>query len=211
MPFHFHLDKKLFDVLQMHEGMIASEPLLRQWGIGPGEMCYVVGLFRLMAGEKRNLPIVHMGNIAAMSGDEAIPVQDWLAAESTSAIRRVNGYLVEVSNLKGLSGSPVLVRPDVVLGDHKVMEKHSVRAYTSSVFLLGVWQSSWDAKPDEVVAVEKGNPIRVPVGMGVVVPVAKLMEILDSEPVTREREQFMLEFDAKVAAGLKLDTFYRRD
>jgi hypothetical protein len=190
--------------------MVASEATLKEWGIGTGEMCYVVGLFQFMYGKKRNLPVVHTGNLASLPGDELIPVQDWLAPELSGKVRRIQGYLVEASNLKGLSGSPVLVRPDVIVGDQKVKGKHSVKAYTGAVFLLGVWQGSWDAPPDEVVAIERGEAIRVPVGMGAVVPVHRLIEILDSQPVTEERQAYMQGFEAKLAAGLDLDEFYKK-
>jgi hypothetical protein len=210
MPYHYRLDKRVFDTLQIHEGMVASDATLHEWGIGAGEMCYVVGLFRLMAGRKRNLPIVHTGNIASLPNDELIPVRDWLAPQESGKARKIQGYLVEVSNLQGLSGSPVLVRPDVVLGEHKVRGNHSVKAYAGSVFLLGIWQGSWDAEPDQVVAIEQRKPVRVPVGMGVVVPADRLIEIMESSQVVEERQTFMRDFEEKLAIAADLDDIYRK-
>jgi hypothetical protein len=78
---------------------------------GAGSFTYTVGLFRLMSGEKRNLPVCHFGTIAVLPGDEKIPVKDWRDPEKKRLIF-VEGYLVETHSLSGLSGSPVFVRPE---------------------------------------------------------------------------------------------------
>src|SRR5438105_490758 len=66
----------------------------------------------------------------------------------------------------------------------------------ANVRLLGLWQSSWDAPPDEVMAIQSGQGVRVPVGMGVVVPAQKIEETLiqlkdfrDMIKAKRERER----------------------
>jgi hypothetical protein len=48
---------------------------LTDWEIGPGDAAYLVGLFNLHAGKKKNLPVVHAGHIALMPSDEKIPVR----------------------------------------------------------------------------------------------------------------------------------------
>jgi hypothetical protein len=57
----------------------------------------------------------------------------------------------------------------------------------SDLMLLGIWQGSWDAPPDEVMAVEQGASVRVPVGMGIVTPIEKLVEILELPELAKER------------------------
>jgi hypothetical protein len=87
--------------------------------------------------------------------------------------RYIDGYLIESQSLKGLSGSPCFVDPTIDLVDMPV------RFGRTDLRLLGVWHGSWDAQPDEVLAVEQGSTLRVPVGMGVVVPAQKLIDLLE--------------------------------
>ena len=57
---------------------------------------------------------------------------------------------MEMTNLKGLSGSPVFVRPSLVYREFKT-NKGDMSAILAreELYLLGVWQSSWDAEPDD--------------------------------------------------------------
>jgi hypothetical protein len=159
--------------------------------IGIGDLTYTVGLFRLMSGANRNLPIVHCGNIALMPGDEKIPVRDWRDPSQTKTLH-VNGYLVETHSLRGLSGSPVFVRGSVGLSGIPIPYAGSTtltaQLPVAHLFLLGIWQSSWDAPPDQVMAAEVGRGVRVPVGLGVVVPAVRIREVLDLEEVRQHRD-----------------------
>jgi hypothetical protein len=180
MPVTFDMpERDELDLLAFRSVIFADEGVVRQLEIGVGDMCYAVGLFRLMAGSERNLPIVHTGNIALMPGEERIPLQNWLNP-NTTARKFVNGYLVEMQNLKGLSGSPVFVRPsrrlDLSMAGQGSMK---LRIGKEDVFLMGIWQSSWDEKPGEILAVEKGKEVRVPVGIGTVVPTDELIRLLE--------------------------------
>jgi hypothetical protein len=153
-----------------------------------GDPVALVGLFRLHAGSKRNVPIVHTGHIASLPDpNEKIPIRDRMTGE----IVEVESYLVEAQTLDGLSGSPVyisqfeevpLVRtpgggPALAYGDRK---------------LLGVYQGAWDGEPGRILAADKNlhsDRIRVPVGMGLVVPGERILELIDNDPefkATRE-------------------------
>jgi hypothetical protein len=73
--------------------------------IGAGDLVQIVGLFRLLSGTNRNLPIVHTGHLALVPEEgETIP------QEHDGKIVDVEGYLVEAQTLQGLSGSPVFIR-----------------------------------------------------------------------------------------------------
>ena len=157
--------------------------------IGVGNATYTIGLFRLMSGQKRNLPIVHYGSIAMVPSDEKIPVRDWLAPAGVKRTRFVEGYLVESQSLGGLSGSPVFVRPDFGLKglpqDHKV----PMRTGADGVIVLGIWQGAWDSPPDEVMAAEHGKEARVPVGVGIVIPGHRIKEVFDMDDVKAHRDE----------------------
>ena len=94
--------------------MFSTENLHQKQDISIGDFCYIVGLFRLLSGPRRNLPVVHTGHIALLPSDERMPVRDWLGAPS--ARRDVEGHLVETSNLQGLSGFPCFVRGTITIG-----------------------------------------------------------------------------------------------
>lgn len=187
--FHMRGPTYGFETVYIPEDVIFDHVLQTGEGIGIGDLCYTVGLFRVFAGKERNLPVVHAGNLALIPGTERIPVRDWDDPEE-KRIRHVEGYLVEMSTLTGLSGSPVFVRPALdtwaagVLPDQRAI----VRVPRQKMYLLGVWQASWDAPASEVVALEHGRPVTVPVGMGVVVPSVRIKEVLDMPKLKRDRE-----------------------
>ena len=144
-----------------------------------GAFCYTIGLFQLLAGQKRNLPVVHTGNLALLPGDERIPMKDWENPLGTS-VRQVNGFLVEQQSISGLSGAPVFARPLVEWADlpTNAGAPAPVILPRRDLSLLGVWQGAWDAPPDEIRAVMSPlGAVRVPLGMGVVVPAIKIVEI----------------------------------
>lgn len=145
--------------------------------VGCRDMCHAIGLFSQHAGKERNVAVVHTGHIAAMfSSKELIDV---LRKDKNVELE---GYLVEISNLKGLSGAPVFVRQGleliVPIGDEGGTS--IVTTYTPDLKLLGVWSGSWD-KP----LTHTGD--RIPVGMGIVTPASRLLELLDSIPVAENR------------------------
>jgi hypothetical protein len=168
-----------------------------KYGVGIGDFCYTVGLFRVLAGNKRNLPVVHFGTIARPiygPDEEPIPIKDWRDPDGTKTIL-TRAYLVESQSLSGLSGAPVFVR----VSHHHVsneMIKHNPHSSADEmgdavamwhIFLIGVWQGAWDAPPGEVWSVERGKSVRIPVGMGVVTPIDSVHYILANEELTEMR------------------------
>ena len=158
--------------------------------IGPGDPTYTIGLFSYLAGTKSNQPIVHSGNIAAMPSDELIPVSDW---ENPDGEMEIEGYLVEQQTLGGLSGSPVFVRPTLALDGFKT-ERGMMNGMLShnKFFLLGLWYGAWEA--EVLAATGTGSPVAVPLGMGVVIPAKKIMEVLNApelKAMRRSAREFM--------------------
>lgn len=174
---------------------LATKERLSSENIGPGDLIYAVGLFRELAGSRRNLPVVHTGHIA-MLPDECVPVLDWddPDAERNKSIKMVEAYLVEAHTLHGLSGAPVFVRSSI-----KTIPAEKSRAIplaAGALSLLGMWQGAWKAPPDRILAHQTGRGFQVSVGMGVVVPANKIKEILDMPGAAQER----LETRAREAA-----------
>jgi hypothetical protein len=170
-----------------------------KYGVGIGDFCYTVGLFRVLSGNKQNLPVVHFGTIARPiygPHEEPIPIKDWRDPEGKKTIL-TNAYLVESQSLSGLSGAPVFVRvsnhhisnEDIEANPHLSQHQMGDVVAMWHLHLIGIWQGAWDAPPGEVVASERGKSIRVPVGMGVVVPIDHVHHILANEELTAIRKK----------------------
>lgn len=156
---------------------------------GCGDMCHVIGLFSMRSGTRRNIAVVHTGHLAALSDSkELIP-----SSPNPGHTIYVEGHLVEISNLQGLSGAPVFVRGGLELNvPISPTETKVVTVYRPELKLLGVWQGSWDKN-----LVDTGQ--RVPVGMGVVTPAYRLIQLLESEPVAENRRRWLEELNAATA------------
>jgi len=114
--------------------------------------------------------------VAALpDASERIPLMD-----ASGHKIEAEAYLVEAQTLEGLSGSPVFTKEPLILVDLGKHHGEHAGAYGALV-LLGLYVGSWDGYPGEILATDKGlrsNKIRVPVGMGVVVPAQKILEVL---------------------------------
>lgn len=174
-------DPNRFELASLGNDFILSPDEFERREHGPGDRVHIVGLFRLLYGKKRNLPIVHTGWIAMVPDDEAIPV-----CNGDKTIH-VNGYLVEAQTLHGLSGAPVFVEQT---WRHKIADDQVAKVDTWTS-LLGVWQAAWAAPPDDILAREMGQKtgVAVPVGMGIVVPAIRIVELLDTPDLAKMRDK----------------------
>ena len=211
MPFQLDLAGLGLDDLSMSQGLMLTESDVATLDINVGDLCYGVGLFRLMQGTRRNVPIVHTGNIALMPNDEEITVDDWTAPAGSKNKKQVRGYLVELQNLKGLSGSPILVRPTIQAhaptfertGQSTTSGPNAfMHTYDPHPRLLGVWSASWDGLAEGADVSKHGVGVRVPVGLGTVVPSARLLELLESPVVQARKEAWNDRARAELAAKL---------
>jgi hypothetical protein len=79
-------------------------------------------------------------------------------------------------------------------------ERIELVAYHEHVKLLGLWQAAWDAPAGEMLTAEHGRQNTVPIGMGIVVPASKIIEVLELPAVQKKRElQKRREDEAKLA------------
>jgi hypothetical protein len=202
MPLNKSYRQAGYDVLVCPEEIIAQVRTDHQpTDAFTGDQCYAVGLFRLLHGKTRNLPVVHTGNLALLAGEELIPVHDWLTPSDSRKIRMVDAHLVELQSLQGLSGSPVFVRPPMIItGIQAAGKSHDIMVPLDRIHLLGIWQGAWEAEPDRVAAIQRGKLVRVPVGVGVVTPASKLRELFEMPEVKDEREAWKESLQAAAAA-----------
>lgn len=157
----------------------ATDDILSSEAIGIGDEVFITGLFHVHAGERRNIPLVRVGNIAAM------PEEPVLTKKGTL----MDAYLIESRSIGGLSGSPVFVHLGAVrLKDghpHVVIEGQPI------FYLLGLLHGHWDTPlpdVDEVVEDEQASQ-RTVINMGIamVVPAYKILEVIQ-QPMQRNIE-----------------------
>lgn len=163
-----------------------------------GDDANLVGLFRLHAGSKRNVPIVHSGHIALLPDpDELIPIRD----RSTNEIVESEVFLIEAQTLDGLSGSPVFLHEMLNLELWENI-KPMPKAY-GGVRLLGLYTGSWDGEPGKILEADRNlkGGTRVPVGMGTVVPATKIVELLRDHPkMKKDRQEYIAQKKGEKAA-----------
>lgn len=163
---------------------------LRKKDIGPGCETYTVGLWKFMHGKRRNQTFVYTGHIGLMPEDEKVPVKPWLRKHGPDSID-VDAYLVESEPLDGASGAPVFVRRTldtpitptrIKRGSGPALEAH----LEGSVWLLGLQSDAFVGRAGKDYEVLAGKI--VPRGVNVVVPVERIMEVLDHPKLKASRE-----------------------
>jgi hypothetical protein len=91
----------------------------------------------------------------------------------------VDSYLIETQASEGASGSPVFVRKPAgaIAADEGV--KIRPKAY-GAIFLLGIYQGSWKKlNPHLTQDAGEDRRVRLPGGMGLVVPGDKIIETIE--------------------------------
>jgi hypothetical protein len=164
------------DIMAIPVEYFVRQPLKIGQGIGVGDEVYMPGLFSYAPGEKRTMPIVRHGNLA-MIPDQPIQIDSGWAEV----------YLMEARSIGGISGSPVFIRPtqSVAIGNQHV---HGITGHN---VLLGLAHGHWDIKESDI---NSPNPIPVRVGgvnmgIGVIVPAHKILEIIYSADLVAMRRE----------------------
>ena len=147
--------------------MFLTDEIIRSKSIGAGDEVFITGLFIHLAGSQRNLPIVRMGSIAMMP-NEPVPARDG----------PTDAYLIEARSIGGLSGSPAFVRETAPFG-------------TGAFYLLGLMHGHWDIPVEEMgdfaFADQTDERARVNMGIAIVVPAKKILEVLNHPDLVEGR------------------------
>lgn len=157
-----------FDFLPIPSSMLLAENVRLDSGIGIGDEVFITGLFVHHVGHAKNLPIVRTGNIA-MTPDERIPIKDFGMMET---------YLIEARSIGGLSGSPVFV----------IEQKEKQR----TLFLMGLIHGHWDIPSESLIddiSQDAGARAGVNVGIAIVTPASKILDILTSDEMRKMIEE----------------------
>jgi hypothetical protein len=148
-----NVDHGVFPIL----GFATSERVAIE-EIGLGEETFIVGLFANHYGNAKNIPVVRIGNIAAM-----------LEEKVTTQLGLIDAYLIEARSIGGLSGSPVFVNLGKVREHGGNVEFHT----SSAIYLLGLIHGHYDTED------ERARDVNM--GIAMVVPAVKILEVLDQE------------------------------
>jgi len=165
LPFWVDLDVLDHEYLPLFN---RTEQLPRVGGfniLSLGARVFAIGLFKPGKGSERNIPIVRIGNIAAMPPDLV----------HTRHAGELDAYLIELRSTAGLSGSPVFVNPP-----HERGLRTAEEGLAEHIF-VGLLHGHLNA-PD--LGERRATDGDVPpafdrdTGIGVVVPVWKIIETL---------------------------------
>lgn len=176
-----------------------------QGNIFPGDSVCTIGLYTRHHGLVRNTPIVRVGNIAAMPNEPVLgPAGD------------VDAYLIELRTILGLSGSPVFVQPAAI------QKKASglISFFTGfPAFLLGVLVGYHriESVEDQIrvprfppedgsedhVAPEKFSPDELNTGFGVVIPIERVLEMLESNVAKQAMNEAVLRHRKEKIKGVR--------
>jgi hypothetical protein len=164
------------DYLYIGKNMFLSPEKIVNKRMGVGDEVFITGLFSKVSGKTKNLPIVRTGNVAMIPpSHEKIPVK-W------NYISEMEAYLIEARSIGGLSGSPVFIQRSIEVQPAEHTGRRPLGA--GAVFWLGLIHGHWDTPPRT-----KAN--RVNMGVAIVVPSYKIMEIIRRQEILDRASEAM--------------------
>jgi hypothetical protein len=157
----------LYDFKSVSSNNFITDEIITQNKVGIGDEVFITGLFAHAYGSQKNQPIIRIGNIA-MIPDEPLPTETG----------NMEAYLIEARSIGGLSGSPVFVYESVPIGAPR------------NFYLLGLMHGHWDIHPAMKNDSFMGNEIfgKVNMGIAIVVPATKILEVLNHPTLVKGRE-----------------------
>lgn len=168
----------------------ADEAIIDEWRIGIGDELIVAGLFSERTGNKRNIPVVRSGIIAAMPEE---PLELEMIRNGEKVKVTFNAYLAELRSIGGLSGSPVFVTMERMRKKQKVfyLSMNSLidsLNYTS--FLLGMIRGHWDYEKQKSFIGLVGKDVeQVNLGMAYVTPIQDVIDVLYGDKMKEQRKR----------------------
>jgi hypothetical protein len=157
------------DHLVLPFNLCVSEKVLREQEVELGDEVFISGLFQHHFGAGRNLPIIRVGNLAAMN-EERIETKDF---------GEMDGYLIEARSIGGLSGSPVFLN----LGVIRIIGGKTKFVNSAKIFLLGLIHGHYD------VGLNGGNEESVNAGIAIVVPIQSVMSVIEEYEKRESKEK----------------------
>ena len=165
--------------------MFVTNPSVADY-FGLGDEFFIRGVFRSHFGTERNIPIVRIGNIAAMPDDRV--EMAWAPKHPMEA------FIIESRSIGGLSGSPVFLHFSPY-GSGKRGSKDGVAG--REFYLLGLVHGHFDLpliETDFDTTDDSNEPRKaLHTGMAIVTPAAKLLGVLQLPQLAAQRERIIEE------------------
>lgn len=183
--FKMPLDQKKVDHFAWPVEAFVNEQSTKEDGgrrIGHGDDVFVAGLFSRHQGKFRNVPIVRMANIAALTGEPiegcgGLPLQ---------------AYLVESRSIGGLSGSPVFY--DIYALKEAFIGESRMVTTPIKFRLLGVMHGHFECSDIELdtITEDANKEKRINSGIAIVIPAQRVVEATDlfAEEDAQEAEEY---------------------
>jgi hypothetical protein len=189
MPFEF--DDSM-DIKPIPKSMFLTDSGIDEYYLGQGDEVTITGLFTLLSGDQKNIPIVRRGSVAMLPEDKIRKVN---MGGGKSA--DIEGYLIEVRSVGGLSGSPIFVQSPIGYNMNvhgRSGERRDIRAQLLGDYsLLGLAHGHWEIPPEAkgkvVFPTAKKGEDSINLGIAIVVPAKKILEVLDHPELAAKRKQ----------------------
>lgn len=166
---------------------IATDAAIKKHSIGVGDEVFICGLFANHYGKTRNIPIVRVGNIAAMPEEPVWTKYGYIEA-----------YLIEAMSIGGLSGSPVYVH----LPPIRVVDGKASKNYGPQYLLLGLMHGHFDVRNLNDDVVQDDAPGSINTGIGIVVPASKIKETIMQPDLCQMRDEIIERLKQKSGATM---------
>jgi hypothetical protein len=165
---HVNIAWTNWDFVYISEEDFCTKEIIQKYTIDTGDEIVITGMFFSHLGQQRNIPVVRIGNIAAMPEE---PV--------ATSYGLMEAYLVEARSIGGISGSPVFthmeIRPHTTITTPP--GRKSLERSEKPHYLLGLvhghytinTQEEWISKTSQQVG-------DMNAGIAIVIPAERIME-----------------------------------
>jgi len=152
--------------------------------VGLGDELFFAGLFWPHKGENRNIPVVRIGNVAALREEPVLNRDGHL----------MDAYLVESRSIGGLSGSPVFFDLFTAKRTQPPTWGYMAAAHAndspSRFPLFGIVHGhfDWEDKEPDTAMDRSQKKLGVNMGIAIVIPAEKIIDLLDQFGEEEEKE-----------------------
>jgi hypothetical protein len=182
------IPKDYFDLQHLkltEDNAILTDEVVKSGAVGLGDEVFVAGMFTARLGDTRNIPIVRIGNIAALAEEKI-----------KTSYGYHHAYLIEARSIDGLSGSPVFVQlPPVHVHTGSVKFAEGYIQYFMGM-LLGTNEIRNPVDTIEINAPPKEDDPGpktqyLNTGIGIVLPVSYIVEALEQPELRKKRQDWL--------------------
>jgi hypothetical protein len=189
------------DITPIRVSDFLNDKKIDDYYIGPGDEVAITGLFTKLVGKGKNISIVRRGSVAMLPSDKvpSVNMGDGTASD-------IDGYLIEVRSVGGLSGSSVFVRAPIGI-DCNVFAKSGLNRIAKAHFqgdyhFLGLCQGHWEIPPSGINKIpipsagEGEDKTSINLGIAIVVPAQKILEVINHPDLIEQRRADRAKRDA---------------